>query len=77
MSTWSESLRSQTRDAISEMRVNPSDGRLHLKNQDRRHAFMTVHDLLGGRIRLTDKESGAPCEFADVNELINAGWVID
>ncbi len=75
--TWSEGLQQQTRDAISEMQVSPHDGKLHFKNYDKGFAFMTIQDLLGGKLSLTDKENGQVFEFADVDELLNAGWAMD
>jgi len=74
---WSEELQQQTRDAISEIRVSPYDGNLHFKNSGGCFAFMTIQDLLGGKLSLTDKENGQVFEFADLNELLNAGWAMD
>jgi len=74
--SWSEGLQQQTREAISEMRVNP-DGKLHFKNHDNRYSFMTTQDLVSGNLCLTDKENGQVSEFADSDELLNAGWAID
>lgn len=73
---WSEVLQQQTLDAIGETRVN-HDGKLHFKNHDSSYAFMTWQDLLGGKLRLTDKENGQVSEFANTDELLSAGWVID
>ncbi len=74
--TWSKELQQQTRDAIAEMRINP-DGKLHFKNHDSRYAFMTWQDLSSGNLCHTDKESGQVSEFADVEDLLDAGWAID
>ena len=38
---------------------------------------MTIQDLLCGKLFLTDKESRQVSEFADVDELLNAGWAMD
>jgi hypothetical protein len=75
--TWSKGLQQQTRDAISEMRVSPHDGKLHFKNHDKGYAFMTIQDLLCAKMSLTDKENGQVSEFVDSDELLNAGWAID
>lgn len=74
--TWSEGLQQETRDAIGEMRINP-DGKLHFKNHDSRYAFMTAQDLKLGKLSLADKKNGQVSKFADTDELLNAGWVID
>lgn len=74
---WSEGLQEQTRDAIIEMGVSPHDGKLHFKSRDNRYAFMTIQDLLCGKLFLADKENGEVFEFADVDGLLNAGWAID
>lgn len=74
--SWSEGLQQQTREAISEMRINP-DGKLHFKNSDNRYAFMTAQDMLCGDLSLTDKTNGQVSEFVDSDELLNAGWAID
>lgn len=75
-SGWSEGLQQQTREALSEMRINP-DGKLHFKNSDSRFAFMTAEDMLSGELSLTDKNNGHISEFVDVDELLNSGWAID
>ena len=75
--TWSEGLQQQTRDAISEMQVSPHDGKLHFKNHDNRYAFMTIQDLLCGKLSLTDKENGQVSEFTNVEKMLDAGWAID
>jgi hypothetical protein len=74
--TWSEGLQQETRDAISEMRINP-DGKLHFKNCHKGYAYMSVQDLLSGKLSLTDKESGEAIEFASTEELLAAGWAVD
>jgi hypothetical protein len=73
---WSEGLQEQTRDAISEMRINP-DGKLHFKNHGKGGAFITAQDLMRGKLSLTDKENGQVSKFADADALLDAGWAID
>ncbi len=58
------------------MQISPHDGKLHFKNHDC-YAFVTIQDLLCGKLSLTDKESEQVSEFADIDELLNAGWVMD
>ena len=73
---WSKNLQQQTREAIRDMPINP-DGKLHFKNRDKRSAYMTVQDVLCGKLSLADKESGQVSEYADADELLAAGWAID
>lgn len=77
INTWSAELQQQTRVAITEMQISPHDGKLHFKKHESCYAFMTLQDLLCGKLSLTDKESGQVSEFADVDELLNAGWAMD
>jgi hypothetical protein len=74
---WSRRLQQQTRAAISEMQVSPHDGNLHFKNYDKRYSFMTIQDLLCGKLSLTDKENGQVSEFVNTDDLLDAGWAID
>ena len=74
--SWSEGLQQQTLEAISEVRIS-CDGKLHFKNHDSRGAFMTWQDLMGGKLRLTDKVNEQVSEFANTDELLAAGWAID
>lgn len=54
-----------------------SDGKLHFKGIGGGYAFMTAADMLEGRLIIADKDSGQLSEFADVEGLLSAGWVID
>ena len=51
---WSKSLRDETKQAISEMRIGAPDGRLHFKNSDGRKAFMSIQDLMSEVAQLND-----------------------
>lgn len=77
INSWSEELQRQTRDAISDMRASPHDGKLHFKNHENRFAFITIQDLMCSKLYLTDKESGQLSDFADADALLDAGWAID
>jgi hypothetical protein len=68
--SWSEGL--QTRDAISEMRINP-DGKLHFKSHGKGGAFIKAQNLMRGKLSLVGTENGEVCEFADTDELLAAG----
>jgi hypothetical protein len=74
--SWSEVLQQETRDAISEMRINP-DGKLNFKSHGKGGAFITAHDLMRGKLSLTNTENGQVFEFANTDELLAAGWAVD
>lgn len=74
--TWSEGLQQETRDAVSEMRINP-DGKLYFKNKHKGHAYMSAQDLMAGKISLTNMENREAIDFADMEKLLTAGWAVD
>ena len=74
--SWSEELQQETREAISEMRINP-DGKLRFKSHGNGGAFITAHDLMHGKLSLTNTEGGQVVEFANIDELLAAGWAVD
>lgn len=74
--TWSEGLQQETRDAVSEMRINP-DGKLHFKNKHKGHAYMSAQDLMSAKLSLMNTESGEVIDFEDMEELLTAGWAVD
>lgn len=76
INTWSEALQQETRDAIGEMRIGP-DGRLHFKSRGKGSAFMTAQNLACGKLLLANKENDQVFEYADVDELLAAGWAVD
>ena len=74
--SWSKELQQETQDAIGEMRINP-DGKLHFKNHEGRYAFMSAQDLMRGKLSLTNKENAQVSIFANIEELLDAGWAVD
>ena len=77
MRTWSNNLTSQTRSALAMPRAGSPDGNLHFKSADQRFASAKVVDLANRKLALTDKDSGEVHHFKDIDEWLNAGWVID
>jgi hypothetical protein len=74
--SWSEGLQQETREAITKMRINP-DGKLRFKSYGSGGAFITAHDLMRGKLSLTNTENGQVVEFANTDELLAAGWAVD
>lgn len=72
---WSDILREATRKALEDIIVTP-DGIIHMKHIDGRYGGIAALSLLreGCTIVLTD---GSREHFADIEALIDAGWVID
>jgi hypothetical protein len=74
--TWSDVLRQETRDAISNMRIG-KDGKMYFKNLDKGSAFVTAEDLQREKIILVGTENGVVFEYSDTNDLLAAGWALD
>ena len=76
--TWSDSLRNQTRQSIEDMFVSPADGCLHFKHIDGAKGTIGFEDLFAGRLQITEKANPqATHRYADVDELLRAGWAVD
>ena len=75
---WSDKAKAQTREVIPsyDMFVLPV-GSLHLKHIELGFGFITAEDLSNGVFRVVEKRTGAETTFANVDELIAAGWVVD
>ncbi len=74
---WSTDLQQQTRDFIRDIQVSPFDGALHFKHGDGHFAVCGFQDLACGKLSLTEEQTGKVFEFADVDTLLDEGWVID
>ena len=77
MNMWSSDLINMTRAAISEHRFVPYDDAVHFKNHDSRYGFISVSNILADKLLLIDKETNKETLYASVDELLEAGWVID
>jgi hypothetical protein len=77
--SWSENLKQETREAISEMRVTPSpDGKIYFKSRNQGSAFMYANDLMSANLSLFGAENEELLtKFTNVDELLASGWVID
>ncbi len=74
---WSDGLIQDTLTAINECRVSPLDGKLHFKNADGQHGYMTLQNLLNMKLEITDKQVRTTQSFSNEEDLLAAGWVID
>ena len=75
---WSDELKEQTRDAIEGRGPFASlDGRLCLKHITSGFGTIAQEHLGGGPLRVVDRRTGAETCYANVDELIAAGWAID
>ena len=75
---WSDNLINQTRQSIEDMFVSPADGCLHFKHIDGAYGAICLDDLFAGRLQITEKGNQQTIHrYSDVNELLQAGWVID
>ena len=76
INAWSETLQQQTRDAIAQMPVTP-DGRIHFKHPTLGYAYATLDDLFNDCLILRSKTWSDEHLFAEVEALLQAGWVVD
>lgn len=74
---WSKSLQNQTREAVDECRANPITGKLHLKNTNSQYGYITLLDLLAGRLTVHCENSGECFTAESIDDLLAAGWAID
>ncbi|MDO8416861.1 MAG: hypothetical protein Q7S87_11705 [Agitococcus sp.] len=74
---WSNELQQLTCEAL-EGKGNfvPRTGAVYFKS-DNRFAEMSLADYLANKLHLTDRSTGEIYAFHSVNELLNAGWVLD
>lgn len=76
---WSASLQAETRELIESRgeHFRSLDVNLHFKNIDGRYGSMSLFDLYRGELYVIDKRDSRRCDFADVDDLLAAGWAID
>lgn len=75
-SQWSDTLQSQTREALHQVPATP-DGYVHMKNIDGRFGRMSAMDLIANTYVLLLKDRDETQRFGSVDALIDAGWAID
>ncbi len=75
---WSDELKEQTRGALEGRGTFVShDGRLCLKHITSGFGTIAQEHLWGGMLKVVDRRTGAETYYANADELIAAGWVID
>jgi hypothetical protein len=76
MSTWSDSLKKKTKDALLECSGAP-DGFIHMKNINGSFGRISLEDLVRGKLLIHDKKTKAEYFYKAIEELVAAGWAID
>lgn len=74
--SWSEPLQQQTRDAIEQLPAT-ADGCLHFKHATLGYAHATYDDLCSDRLVLHANKGDDVYRFAEVEDLLHAGWALD
>lgn len=75
--SWSDSLKSQTREALEECWISPVTKNLHLKNINGNFGHITLQNLLARRLHVYCENSGEYWTGESVDDLLAAGWAID
>ncbi|MCY0854063.1 hypothetical protein [Cupriavidus sp. D39] len=73
---WSDTLVQQTRSTLQTLPLTP-DGYVALKHIDGAFGRISLSDLVVGRFTVEDRADGERREYASIDALIAAGWVID
>ena len=74
---WSNELQQHTRDTLEgKGDFVPRTDAVYFKSDDD-FAEMSLADYLANRLHLTDRITGETYTFHSVDELLNAGWVLD
>ena len=74
---WSNELQQKTRDVLEgKGEFVPSTDAIYFKS-DNGFAEMSLADYLANNLLLTDRRTGEIYTFHSVDELLNAGWVLD
>ena len=75
---WSDDLKERTRDAVEGRDIfAPRDGQLCLKHITTGFGTIAEEHLWGGVLKVVDRRTGAETCYANADELIAAGWVVD
>lgn len=75
-SAWSERLREITRSVMN-LEFAPAGDFVYMKNINGEFGEMKVSDWLACRLRVKNRKTQVEVEFASVDALIAAGWVVD
>lgn len=73
---WSDELIRQTRQ-IFDLNCVPRNDKIHMKHIGSRFGYVPLNDWLNGSLKVVDRKTCEETVFANVDELIDAGWVVD
>ncbi len=73
--SWSKSLQDTTRRVIGEHDF--ASDPINLKNTDGRFGALAASEVMAGRLNVAERGTGVATMFADVEELVRAGWSVD
>jgi hypothetical protein len=75
---WSEAAQAATRAVLTDWSILPTPwGFVAFKHIDGAFAILSDGDVMAKDYRLTDRRSGVVTVFASIDDLIDAGWVVD
>ena len=75
---WSDDLKERTRDAVEGRDIfAPRDGQLCLKHINSGFGTIAEEHLWGGVLKVVDRQTGTETCYANADELIAAGWMVD
>jgi hypothetical protein len=73
---WSQTLVTQTLDALQSWHVAP-DGKLRLKHKTDGYGYLLAEQLMAGTFVLHATTDEATIEFDTPEAVVAAGWAID
>jgi hypothetical protein len=74
---WSDELQEKTRTALHDLAFISNSEFVGMKHADGRFGTILVKDVLDGKIKVKNQETEHEERFANAEDLIRAGWVID
>jgi len=83
LNQWSAEAQSNTRRLLDGLAVHifMNKNRCHLKNarfeDDRAYGFVTLQNAMQGKFIVESEDYPEKLHYADVDSLVNDGWVLD
>jgi hypothetical protein len=74
--SWSDELKEKTRDVLN-LGCVPSDDFVHMKNIKGNFGEISLKNWLDQKFIIQDKRTDCEYIYATIDELIEAGWVVD
>ena len=78
--SWSKKLKEKTREIFDELPVSAfmRDNRCHMKNENSNYGYITMQNALQDKYIVESLDTDGEYVIYDtVDELIDAGWVVD